>query len=321
MPAYLEQLTLRLTAGIAELPEDVRARHARYLLAAQRDDGGFAGREGGSDLYYTGFALRGLAILGELYGQTAQRAASYLQSRLRGQETIVDFLSLIYGGKLLQAAGGVDIFHEADPHWQTAVAAALYKLRRSDGGFAKGTEGHASSTYHTFLVLLCLELIDQSVPEPEKAVAFLRSQRAEDGGFLEIRAQKRAGTNPTAAAIASLRLLGALDEETRLDTIDFLLDLQTDEGGLRANTRIPIADLLSTFTGLLTLQDLGGAEFEVTEQANTNAIARFVKSLELETGGFHGAEWDPAHDVEYTFYGLGCLALLARPKRAELDPE
>ncbi len=305
MPAYLEQLTLRLAAGIAELPEDVRARHAQYLLAAQREDGGFAGREGGSDLYYTGFALRSLAVLGELYGETAQQAAKYLRSRLRGQETIVDFLSLIYGGKLLQATAGVDIFHDADPNWQAAVAAALHKLRRSDGGFAKGTEGNASSTYHTFLVLLCLELIEQPLPAPERVVAFLRSQQAEEGGFLEIRAQKRAGTNPTAAAIASLRLLGALDEETRLDTIDFLLDLQTDEGGLRANTRIPIADLLSTFTGLLTLQDLGGAE-----QADTKPMARFVKSLEIETGGFHGAQWDPSHDVEYTFYGLGCLALL-----------
>lgn len=305
MPSYLEQLTLRLAAGIAELPEPTRARHARYLLAAQRDDGGFAGREGGSDLYYSGFALRGLAILGELHGETAQRAASFLRSRLRGQETIIDFLSLIYGAKLLEVAAGVDVFAAADANWQAAVAEALAKLRRPDGGFAKGAEGTASSTYHTFLVLLCLELIGQSVPEPEKIVAFLRTQQAEEGGFLEIRAQKRAGTNPTAAAIASLRLLDSIDENTRLDTIDFLLDLQTDEGGLRANTRIPIADLLSTFTGMLTLQDLGGSA-----ELDLKAISRFVHSLEREEGGFAGAAWDPAHDVEYTFYGLGCLALL-----------
>ena len=280
-------------------------RHARYLLAAQRDDGGFGGREGGSDLYYTGFALRGLAILGELHGETARRAGRFLRSKLRGQESIIDFLSLIYGGKLLEMAAGVEVFGDADRSWQSAVASALLKLRRPDGGFAKGAEGSASSTYHTFLVLLCMELIEQTVPEPERIETFLRSQQASEGGFLEIRAQKRAGTNPTAAAIAALRLLNSLDEETRLDTIDFLLDLQTDEGGLRANTRIPIADLLSTFTGLLTLQDLCG-----TDQIDAHAISRFVRSLELESGGFHGAAWDPAHDVEYTFYGLGCLALL-----------
>jgi geranylgeranyl transferase type-2 subunit beta len=85
MSSYLEDLTLRLATAIAELPDDLRARHVAYLLAAQRDDGGFAGREGSSDLYYTGFALRSLAMLGELYGPPAERAAAFLRSRLSGQ--------------------------------------------------------------------------------------------------------------------------------------------------------------------------------------------------------------------------------------------
>src|SRR5688500_13147095 len=102
MPTYLEDLTLRLAAGIAELPEATRGPHATYLLAAQREDGGFAGRGGGSALYYTGFALRSLAMLGELCGPTADKAARFLQSRRSGHESIVDFLSLIYGAMLLR---------------------------------------------------------------------------------------------------------------------------------------------------------------------------------------------------------------------------
>jgi geranylgeranyl transferase type-2 subunit beta len=307
MPSYLEALTLRLAAGIAELPEEVRARHGKYLLAGQREDGGFAGREGGSDLYYTGFALRSLAILGELYGPPAERAAGFLRSRLAGQESIVDFLSLIYGAMLVESAAGIDVFQGADPGWRDAVAAALEKLRRPDGGYAKGAEGIASSTYHTFLVLLCQQLIGKGPRQPEQIVAFLKSQACDEGGFREIRASKRAGTNPTAAAIGALRILGSLDDHSRLDTIDFLAEMQTDEGGLRANTRIPIADLLSTFTGLITLEDLGG-----TAEIDLPAVRRFVRSLDLETGGFRGAEWDPAHDVEYTFYGLGTLGLLTK---------
>src|SRR5881227_3359027 len=104
MATYLEDLTLRLATAIAELPEDFSARQAKYLLSAQRDDGGFAGREGGSDLYYTSFALRSLAMLGELYGPPAERAAAFVKSRLSGQESIVDFLSLIYGASLLESA-------------------------------------------------------------------------------------------------------------------------------------------------------------------------------------------------------------------------
>jgi geranylgeranyl transferase type-2 subunit beta len=294
---YLESLTLRLAAGIAALPEATRRRHGDYLLAAQQPDGGFAGREGGSDLYYTGFGLRGLALLGHLYGEPAERAALFLRSRLGGQESIVDFFSLVYGAALLESAAGIDVFAQAGPGWRDNIARLVETFRRPDGGYAKGSEGTASSTYHTFLVLLCLDLAGRQPPDPERIVAFLHAQAAEEGGFREIRASKRAGTNPTAAAIAALRMLGALGEAQREGTIDFLAEMQTDEGGLRANTRIPIADLLSTFTGLVTLQDLGGiGEIDVA------AAGRFARSMERDEGGFHGAEWDGDHDVEYSFY-------------------
>jgi geranylgeranyl transferase type-2 subunit beta len=206
---------------------------------------------------------------------------------------------------LIQNAAGIDVFQDADANWKDAVAAALERLRRADGGYAKAAAGSASSTYHTFLVLLSLQLIERQPPHPGKIVAFLRSQACEEGGFREIRASKRAGTNPTAAASGALRILSSVDETTRAGTIDFLAEMQTDDGGLRANTRIPIADLLSTFTGLLTLQDLGGAN-----EIDLAAVRAFANSLDLEEGGFRGAEWDPAHDVEYTFYGLGTLGLL-----------
>lgn len=307
MTAYLEDLTLRLAAGVGELDEAVRGRQAAYVVRAQQPDGGFAGREGGSDLYYTGFAMRSLAVLGELYGPPAERVAEFLRKRMTGRETIVDFLSLIYGAKLLETAAGIDIFSAADPGWRDAVAAELEKLRRDDGGYAKAPEGRASSTYHSFLVLLCRQLIDRPLPQPQRMIDFLLSQQADDGGFREIRAGKRAGTNPTAAAIGALRILGGLDDVIRDDTIAFLAEMQTDEGGLRANTRIPIADLLSTFTGTLTLLDLGGLD-----AIDVRAARRYVQSLELPAGGFHGAAWDPACDVEYSFYGLGALALLGQ---------
>ena len=74
MSAYLQDLTLRLTGGISHLPIEVREKHTKYLKAAQREDGGFAGRMGDSDLYYTSFALRALAILEELDETTTQKA-------------------------------------------------------------------------------------------------------------------------------------------------------------------------------------------------------------------------------------------------------
>ena len=306
MATYLEALTVRLATGAAELSHDRRRLHADFFLDAQRPDGGFPGREGDSDLYYTGFALRALALLGELAGGPAEAAGRFLASRLTGQAPIVDFLSLIYGATLLELSAGIDIFADRPSSWRQAVAEALEAFRRADGGYAKGPEGTASSTYHTFLVLICLELLAAPATRPERIIEFLLSQRREDGGFVEIRPMRRSGTNPTAAAIGALRVLDALTDEVRGGAVDFLAEMQNDEGGLRANTRIPIADLLSTFTGLWTLGDLAALD-----EIDTPAAARYAASLEQSTGGFLGAVWDQGVDVEYSFYGLATLSLLA----------
>jgi geranylgeranyl transferase type-2 subunit beta len=303
---YLQNLTLRLADGLGRLPDAVRQRHADYLLAAQQADGGFAGREGPSDLYYTSFGLRGLALLGQLEGDPAARAATFLHARLADNVPVVDFLSLIYSAKMLELAAGIDVFSAQPAGWQQGVAAALEPLRRADGGYAKTDAGQASSVYHSFLVVLCQQLIDVPTPNPPALVEFVRARRRDDGGFVEMNVMKRSGTNPTAAAIGLLGIFDALDDDTRALAGEFLAEMQTDEGGLRANTRIPIADLLSTFTGMLTLADLNQSD-EIDRQA----ARRYVNSLQLSTGGFHGAEWDPSHDVEYTFYGLGATALLS----------
>ena len=309
MSVYLQQLTVRLAEGVGRLPDATRQIHTDYFLKAQQPDGGFGGRFGGSDLYYTTFAMRGLSILGELYGEVADRVEAFLKPQLKTHQTIVDFFSLFYAANLLKVSAGKDIFADSDPNWPNQVAAFLEMLRREDGGYATAPEGHAGSTYHTFLVILVLQLIEKPIPEPERIVAFLESRRDPEGGWREIRASKRAGTNPTAAAVASLLILDALDEEKDPElvatTLDFLVEMQTDEGGLRANTRIPIADLLSSFTGALTLIDL-----QAFDEIEIEPYRKFVHSLEQPEGGFQAAAWDNAHDVEYSFYGLGCLALL-----------
>ena len=100
-------------------------------------------------------------------------------------------------------------------------------------------------------------------------------------------------------------MLAAIDPRVTDSTAEFFEEMQDDDGGLLANTRIPVADLLSTFTGILTLADLD--RIEVIDPA---AALKFVQSLAHPAGGFLAAIWDETRDVEYTFYGLGSLALL-----------
>ncbi|MCC6510468.1 MAG: terpene cyclase/mutase family protein [Pirellulaceae bacterium] len=302
---YLQRLTVRLTIGAAQLDPALQERHARFIVERQRSDGGWSGREGESDLYYTSFALRSLAILGLLEGSIAERAGAFLRSRLTAHETLVDLMSLVYSAKLLEAACGLDAFEGAQAAWAQRLALLLDRLRRDDGGYSKSFEGHVGSTYQTFLVLLCLELIEQPIPEPERIAKFLHKQRQADGGFLEVRVGKRSGTNPTAAGIGALQVLNQLTPEISQTAGQFLCDLQTDEGGWQANTRIPLPDLLSTFTACVTLADV-----EALEAIDRSAALRYGQSMQRRDGGFCGFEFDPSEDVEYTFYGLWLVSLL-----------
>jgi geranylgeranyl transferase type-2 subunit beta len=302
---YLLRLGQRLTAGLSHLAPERRARMRAFLLGCQNADGGFSGREAGSDLYYTGFAVRSLAVLGVLTAEHCDRVARYLRGAARSQVTVIDLVSWLYCALIVQSGGGGDVLAEFDASWPDRLATLFESFRTRDGGYAKTHEGSAGSTYHAFLVALCYELIGRPLPQPERLVQFVFDRQRDDGGFVEIQPMKRGGTNPTAAAVALLTMLGALDDAVREDVGGFLHDVKSSEGGFQANTRIPFADGLSTFTGLLTAQDLGLAGlFE------RDAIEAFINGLEHVDGGFRGASWDGATDVEYTFYGLGTLGLL-----------
>lgn len=304
---YLTRLTVQLIEGMDKLPEEFRTRHAGYIRSLQRPDGGWPGREGGSDLYYTGFALRSLAVLQSLEPTICESAAGFLRSRMNLSAGVVDFFSLLVSCYLVPLGGGPDVLAEAPSDWRERVGAMLETFRTTDGGYGKVPGAPGGSTYTSFLVALCSQLLARPIPDLAALVKFVKSRQREDGGFVEIAAMKRSGTNPTAAGVGVLQIADALDNDIRDRVIDFLVQLPTElEGGFRANDRIPAADLLSTFTGSWTLDQIGGQD-----RLNLSALRDYAESCEVPTGGFHGGLWDEGHDVEYTFYGLGTMALTA----------
>lgn len=306
--SYLLNLPQRLAERLEHLEPERAARHIKLILSFQRPDGGFAGRLGGSDLYYTSFAVRGLALLKALNEIRCRLVANYLRVAAANKRySLIDLVSWFSSLITVQLSGNaLPPEAEAAEGAVVELSESLETFRRADGGYARTHEGASSSTYHTFLASLCYEMLGRTPPDVDAIVRFLLSRRREDGGFVEIGPMKRSGTNPTAAAAVLLDRFQAIGGDVVRGIADYLGRVEGDEGGFRANTQTPICDLLSTFTGLLTARHLG-----LSAGLNLAAGRRYLASLELADGGFRGGAWDLETDPEYTFYGLGALALLS----------
>jgi geranylgeranyl transferase type-2 subunit beta len=222
---------------------------------------------------------------------------------------VIDFFSLLYACALIQAATGIDVLADSPPDWPDRVAGSLESLRSPDGGYGKSPGSNMGSTYHTFLVGLCYQLLGRAYPSGDDVRAFIQSRHREDGGFVELAPMRRGGTNPTAAAVGVLQLLGMdpLPPDLIEDVTRFLMDVRAERGGLKAHNRIPFADLLSTFTGSWTLSQLGRLH-----RLDTTVLDEYARRLVTPGGGFKGHAFDDDRDVEYTFYGLGVLGLLTK---------
>ena len=303
---YLVRLAERLANGLSQMEEPRREQHRSFILSCQQSDGGFGGREGDSDLYYTSFAVRALGMLGGMTADEAKSIGAYLATYDWRDLGVIDLMNWLYTALAVQVFGGGDLLENEGADWPEQIAQKLEKVRTADGGYAKSEEGAAGSTYHSFLVTLTYELLGKAPPRPNKLIQFIYDRQRDDGGFVEIAPMKNSGTNPSAAAVGLMSIVGGLDKELCEDIRDFLKETWSPEGAFQANKRIAFADGLSTFTGLLTVQDLN-----ITNLASQAMIERFIThELEFPTGGFRGAAWDDQADVEYSFYGLGCLALI-----------
>lgn len=311
---FLGGLRDKARAGLRGASPEFRRRHARWLAARILPDGGFADRAGGSSLYYTAFGLRALSVLDALSPETARGAARFLLALVRRP-----------AGERDEATGGAFYNAVSVSAWWDAVrlceevvgpvlnaadavasvaCARLDSLRRDDGGWAKTPVETDGSLYHSFLAVCAYGRMKKEPPASERLGEFLNSLAAPEGGFLENRHVKRPGVNGTAAGVSLGLLLGVLKERRR--HAEFLRKHRADCGGFYASVRAPWPDLLSTFTALVALKNLGAAEVEVFPGA-----ASFAGRLEGPEGGYVGCEPDSTADAEYTFYGLGTAGLVA----------
>ncbi|MCS7159468.1 MAG: terpene cyclase/mutase family protein [Gemmatales bacterium] len=306
------------------MAENIRRRAVQFVLKRQAPQGGFRGRGLDPDIYYSAFALRVLNLLGELNTQYLQPTCCWVAHLSLPTQSLVNLYSYCQCLETLAESNDSKIV----PIWrrvQDTLPGLLNNYRTGQGGFAARPGDSQAATYQTFLALLCYDLVNQSPSNPEQIVSWLMSQRRPDGGFADHELAPFSGTNPTAAALASLLMIDAISSELREEIIRFLLHAYVPHLGFRAHARIPVPDLLSTFTALWSLWQLGAISLVNIEQlyygiaAHQHTcggfFAHLADSLALQAASDESLEDDL--DVEYTFYGLASLSLLALHGRTE----
>lgn len=373
-----------LAEGAARLPRALRGRALAYLIRTQRPDGGFGGRRGGSDLYYTRFAARLLPLL-ILDAPALRQSTDVDRSTDADRPTEADAAHLREGlhAYLLEQAGRLadlidlhawldgalavarlpgdggalapppcawTILHGARRAWgyappsnpkglppsmiprasleamvperpatRAGTAAQVASKLKNEAGNEAGSEAEVG-LYATFLGALSEFALQDafasappvgfspSLAEGETLFASLQRRQRADAGWADRPGSGPSQGNATAAALGLLGLGAGASTVERVAArgLDFLARLQGPDGGVRATMETPVGDGLSTFTALTALVGWAGLA-----RIRRGATGRFLGALRRDDGGFGGTEGDPESDVEYTYYGVASLALLA----------
>lgn len=294
--SYLDLIDGMLRTGACALSARFVTIQRTWLEERQQADGGFIGRGGASDIYYTDFALRALSLIAP-DSKAFAAAARFLTARRSPPVDVIGVFSELSCEETLSQRG-VTARLDRGPLTEIVARQAL-----EGGGFGASGSGELSA-YATFIGMLCRQMLGEPDLSKQTAQA-VRRLRREGGGFSELEGQSQAQTNATAAAVAVLVMANDLQQEEAEEAAHFLRRAQAPDGGLRAHPAAPEGDLLSTYTGLLTLWTLGSAD-----GIDLGAVGRFVRRVAHPAGGFAATPSDYGVDVEYTYYGIATLSLL-----------
>lgn len=297
-----------------------------FLRSRLDPRGGFLGRDGRPDIYYTSFALDSMTAMVPAAGRPDESACSggpasvpaaadpdSLFPDLRPTESWVssfgvgqamDFVHRTCLARCWTHLPGVD----ASRAMRKQLAASLEQCRAPDGGYGTVPSPATGSVTGTFFALGAYDDLGLLPPSPLKAISALDRLETPDGAF----ANEPGMSHGTTLATAGLAILNArLRRRTGAGVIPWLMARYHCEGGFLASPGAPLPDLLSTATALYAFHVTG----TTLDPARVATCLGFIESLQEPSGGFCGQWTDDTADTEYTFYALlslGCLASMNR---------
>ncbi len=316
---------------------DSAALAAGFIAGQFNEDGGFKGRSGQSDLYYTVFGVEALLALGVEVDRA--RIAMYLRQFGDG-----DSLDLVHLACLARC--WADVSESQGVHIEAplrdGILQRLEGYRCPDGGYSNSSGAQRGTIYGCFLALgayqdLNWDMDDVTALARRGGLAdCVESLRTSDGAYSNDPTIRIGATPATAAA---LTILHYLNKPISGASVEWLLSQLHPKGGFvpwrglpaREITARPVPseacpepsrkvegmavphagsfgmpDLLSTATALHALALAGVSLDKISERC-----LDFLDSLWSAEGAFRGSWADPTLDCEYTYYGLLSLGHLS----------
>ncbi len=295
----MRQAVTKAAEPLGESIEAVREFFRQRLC----EDGGFQGRDGQSDLYYTVFGLEASMALNAKIPY--ERVADYLRDFEVGSSMdLVHFASLVRCRASLAE-------HSSDtiaPAARQAMTERVMQFRAADGGFSTSTGAERGHVYGSFLALgICQDLQIDDL-EPAGLLESVYSLQMPDGGFSNEPTMTVSATAATAAAVTIFHYLRAPLPESALQWLAARAEPYGGFSAIPTGPDIAIPDLLSTATAVHALT-LVGVDMEEIRERNLD----YLDALWSAQGGFRGHPADDVLDCEYTYYGLMSLGDLVEP--------
>jgi len=280
------------------LDEQGREDVLQFLISQQNSDGGFQDRGGRSDLYYSLFGglmiraaeketeerslkngdqrVEGVAAIPELVEGIIQRLRQFITQQSNAEvPEFIEKCCLVLLQKELKTGRNSQL------KAMISLGKSFWKERRS-----------INISYRSFVLFLTLDTV-----LPFRKILKIGAKR--------MMARTTIDQHSPCSEVAAKVFLQKMTNHDGSEDQELLKSFACETGGFKAFMHLGNSDLLSTAVALFALNYSGG-DLRLLKPACLDFIGQ-----NFSNGAFLSGDGDQTADVEYTFYGLLALGVLA----------
>ena len=274
------------------LDEQGRVEVLKFVVSQQNPDGGFQDRGGRSDLYYSLFGGMTLKAA-ETDNRSPKNGVTHLEPETWNLELIKKLKHFIAFQSTVEVPGFIEkcclvLLQKELKTGRTSRIKAIISLGKS---FWK--ERHSINlSYRSFVLFLTLDAVF-----PFRNILKMGAKRMLARIIVD-------ANSPCSEVAAKVFLQKMLNQDGSKEQ-ELLKSFACESVGFKAFDHLNKADMLSTAVALFAL-NYAGCDLRLLKTSCLDFIQQNYSG-----GAFLSGDGDPTTDVEYTFYGLLALGVLA----------